>query len=236
MKIALLGYGKMGQMVHQLAKEAHHEVLFCLDQSPTAEETTAFKANGVEVVIDFTQPDVAAHHVAWAIAHQLPLVVGTTGWYQEAPRLQHLCAEKNGKIMVGTNFSPGVNLLFAFNRHLAKWFSDFPAYTPSIHEIHHLKKLDQPSGTALTLAKGLSEVAFPHTSVPPFPFPVTSERIGEVPGTHTITWKGPHDALHLTHEAFSRAGFASGALAAAQWLLHQKAGWYEVEEMYAFQS
>ncbi len=221
-------------MVHQLATEAGDEVLFCLDQSPTATDFTAFSEMGVEVIIDFTQPDVAAQHVARAIENQFPLVVGTTGWYHEAPRLQLMCEEKKGKIMVGTNFSPGVNLLFAFNRHLAQWFSKFPEYVPSIHEIHHLQKLDQPSGTALTLAQGLSAVAFPDHIVPPFPFPVTSERVGEVPGTHTITWKGPHDALHLTHEAFNRTGFASGALTAARWLLNQPKGWYRVEDMYAF--
>lgn len=224
MKIALIGYGKMGQMVSAAAQERHHEVVCIVDpmQSEGKIDSPAFRS--ADVAIDFSRPDVAMDAVRAALQQGVPVVSGTTGW-----DVQSLRAELRGKdhpgIIWSSNFSIGVNILFAVNGYLARLLHNTGGYTPSITEVHHVHKLDAPSGTAVTLREGLKA-----GSQEPIECPIESIREGEVPGIHEVRWESEADILSLRHEAKSRKGFALGAVMAAEWL-QGKRGWHTMTEV-----
>ncbi len=199
MRIALIGYGKMGHTIEQVAQERGHVIVFrgdvgwSVDQLPDA-----------DVAIEFTTPRTAEENVCKLLDRHLPVVSGTTGWNIEA--MQRKSQESGIGFLWASNFSLGVNLFFALNERLTELMHGYD-YQPSITEIHHIHKLDKPSGTAKTLAAAIGENV-----------PVESVREGEVAGIHTVRWDSPADTITITHEAKSRQGFALGAVLAAEWL------------------
>ena len=220
MKIALIGYGKMGHIIESIALERGHEIVCIIDKDNTEDFHSAAFASA-DVAIEFTTPQTAEANVlrAWAVG--VPVVSGTTGWNIEATRLEAI-RQKAG-LMWSSNYSIGVNLLFALNKQLAKFMEAYPNYTPHMTEVHHIHKLDAPSGTAKTLQEAIGEERLPVTDI-------ESIREGEVPGIHTITWDSEVDTITISHSAKSRKGFALGAVIAAEWM-RGKTGWHEFSEV-----
>ena len=220
MKIALIGYGKMGHIIESIAIERGHEIVCVIDKDNTEDFHSAAFASA-DVAIEFTTPQTAEANIlrAWAVG--VPVVSGTTGWNIEATRLEAI-RQKAG-LMWSSNYSIGVNLLFALNKQLAKFMEAYPNYTPHMTEVHHIHKLDAPSGTAKTLQEAIGEERLPVTDI-------ESIREGEVPGIHTITWDSEVDTITISHSAKSRKGFALGAVIAAEWM-KGKTGWHEFSEV-----
>lgn len=224
MKIALLGYGKMGKAIETIAQEEGDEIVMRLSSS-NAEELTAENLKQADVAIDFSRPDLAFHHIEQALQAGVPILSGTTGWLSRMPEAQALALAHEGAFLYAANFSVGVNLFFAVSRFLAERMATRPEYNVQIREIHHTRKLDAPSGTAIHLAEEVlsflpnktgwvnNKPAGPHDIV------IDSERIGETPGTHELTYTSAIDTLTLRHQAHSREGFARGALLAARWII-----------------
>ena len=220
MKIALIGYGKMGHIIESIAIERGHEIVCVIDKDNTEDFHSAAFASA-DVAIEFTTPQTAEANVlrAWAVG--VPVVSGTTGWNIEATRLEAI-RQKAG-LMWSSNYSIGVNRLFALNKQLAKFMEAYPNYTPHMTEVHHIHKLDAPSGTAKTLQEAIGEERLPVTDI-------ESIREGEVPGIHTITWDSEVDTITISHSAKSRKGFALGAVIAAEWM-KGKTGWHDFTEV-----
>ncbi|MFM7729949.1 MAG: 4-hydroxy-tetrahydrodipicolinate reductase [Flavobacteriales bacterium] len=236
MRVALLGYGKMGRAIEAVLKERGHEVALTVTQSnPLMNEAL----NGIDVAIEFSRPDQAASHIRTCLMAGCPIVVGTTGWYHEWEAIRSMCGERGGALFHATNFSIGVNMIFHINKQLAKMMAGFPAYSPSITEIHHTAKLDAPSGTAITLAEGIIE-NHPQTkswSLEANPggdiLAIDAQRIGEVPGTHIIRYHSDVDDIEIHHAAHHRGGFAQGAVSAAEFLIG-KQGIYSMQDLLGF--
>lgn len=221
MKIALLGYGKMGKAIEALAGE--HEIVLRIDQD-NAHELTPENLQKAEVAIEFSRPEAAFDNIRACLRAGIPVVSGTTGWLDRLPEIKDYLQVQNGAFLYASNFSVGVNLLFALNRVLARWMKEQPQYRPDIREVHHTEKLDAPSGTAITLAEDLiGELGnkkgwVNEETEDPALLPIRSERIAQTPGTHEITWRSAIDDLQISHTAHSREGFARGALMAAEWI------------------
>lgn len=208
MKIAILGYGKMGQAIEKIALERGHEIALKTDSKNPAEQSD-FSA--INVAIDFSTPDTAFTNISTALNNGVPVISGTTAWLNKLSEAENLAIKNNTAFLYASNFSIGVNLFFELNKKLAKLMKTQEQYTPSIKEIHHIHKVDSPSGTAITLAEELSkEVA------------IDSERTGEVPGTHIISYQSEIDSIEIKHEAHNRQGFALGAVLAAEWIQTKK--------------
>ena len=220
MKIALIGYGKMGHIIESIAIERGHEIVCVIDKDNVEDFNSAAFAS-VDVAIEFTTPQTAEANILRAWAAGVPVVSGTTGWNIEATRLEAI-RQKAG-LMWSSNYSIGVNLLFALNKQLAKFMEAYPNYTPHMTEVHHIHKLDAPSGTAKTLQEAIGEERLPVIDI-------ESIREGEVPGIHTITWDSEVDTITISHSAKSRKGFALGAVIAAEWM-KGKTGWHEFSEV-----
>ena len=199
MKIALIGYGKMGHMIEEIARERGHEIVARIDADD------AFELNGAEVAIEFTTPATAKENILRAWAQNVPVVCGSTGWDAASLIEEDKRIHERPMLIWKSNFSVGVNIFFELNKQLAAAMTNQPQYTPSIVETHHIHKLDKPSGTAKTLAEKI------HENVP-----IESIREGEVPGTHTVTWDSEEDTIVITHIAKGRRGFALGAVLAAE--------------------
>ena len=230
MKIALLGYGKMGQVIERIAKERGHEIV--LKKSRNASFEGLEKA---DVAIDFSIPNAAVDNISTCFENGIPVISGTTGWLEHYPKMVQLCEEKKGAFIYASNFSLGVNIFFELNEYLAKMMSQFTQYDTSIQEIHHTQKLDAPSGTAITLAESiinnsdysswaLDEAKNSDELV------INAERIPNVPGTHIITYQSAVDTIEIKHEAHSREGFALGAVVAAEWIFGKK-GVYTMKDV-----
>lgn len=238
MKIAIIGYGKMGHLIEEIAKERGHKIVCIIDADNTDDfDSHAFK--NADVAIEFTTPGTAVDNILASFAAEVPVVVGTTGWTNALPDIKDMCDKGRGTMMWAPNFSIGVNLFMAFNRYVAKVMNDFPEYTPSMTEIHHIHKLDHPSGTAITLAEEIVEEVTridkweepqPGKEMSRHSLPVDHVREGEIPGTHIIRWNSDVDIITLTHEAKSRRGFAMGAVKAAEWL-KGKRGFFSMGDM-----
>ena len=220
MKLALIGYGKMGHIIESIALERGHEIVCIIDKDNTEDFHSAAFASA-DVAIEFTTPQTAEANIlrAWAVG--VPVVSGTTGWNIEATKLEAI-RQKAG-LMWSSNYSIGVNLLFALNKQLAKFMEAYPNYTPHMTEVHHIHKLDAPSGTAKTLQEAIGEERLPVADI-------ESIREGEVPGMHTIIWDSEVDTITISHSAKSRKGFALGAVIAAEWM-KGKTGWHEFSEV-----
>lgn len=226
MKIALYGYGRMGRAIEAAATKRGHDVVLRVDSANVGTPPT-----GCDVAIEFSRPEHAVDNMRMCLAHGVPVVVGTTGWYDKLNEVRAMMSEHNGALLWASNFSIGVNLFFRLNKYCTQLMDSQAAYTARLDEIHHIHKLDAPSGTAITLARDIDLASQRYTGwaldpatppVTPGPLPIHSERTGEVPGTHSITWQSPEDRISITHEAFGRQGFATGAVVAAEWIKGRK--------------
>ena len=221
MNIALLGYGKMGKTIEIIAKQRGHQVVLIVDK-----DDSSYSFDDVDVAIDFSLPTAAVENISNCINHQIPVVSGTTGWLDRYAEMVSLCEEKNGTFLYASNFSLGVNIFFEINRQLAKLITGLPEYSVRIEEIHHTQKLDAPSGTAISLAEGIIE----HSSYSNWTMDadntedihISSKRIDDVPGTHTISYESEVDTIDIKHTAHSRKGFALGAVIAAEYIVDKK--------------
>ena len=235
MKIALIGYGKMGKLLERFAQERGHEICITIDADNASDiRSERFKeADALEHIYDAFEADV-------------PIVVGTTGWYDELAAVEQKCRAGNNTLLYASNFSVGVNVFFYVNKILARLMNSYPQYDVQVEEIHHTQKLDAPSGTAITIAEGIldglerkntwvNEVIGQQDDVivKPNELLIESHRIEEVPGTHTVIYSSEVDELEFKHTAHSRAGFALGAILAAEWL-HGKKGFYSIKDMFDF--
>ena len=239
MKIGLIGYGKMGKAIEAIALERGHSIAFTVNSERSI---SAVSLADADVAIEFSQPALAPVHIRACIAAGLPVVVGTTAWQEHLASIKALVAEQHGSLLYASNFSVGVNLLFQLNERMAQLFATQPDYTASIEEIHHVQKLDAPSGTAVTLADGIlannstystwicGEGQAPEPA--PHALSITAIREPEVPGTHHVRYTSEIDTLTLTHEAHSRKGFAQGAVIAAEFL-HGKTGLFTMRDVLA---
>lgn len=222
MKIALIGYGKMGHAIEALAAERGHAVTLKLDKDDVW--PTAMNA---DVAIEFTTPATAVDNMRRCLEAGVPVVCGTTGWYADYEKVVAECKARNGRLFTATNFSIGMNIMFALNERLASLMRGRDDYKVSISETHHIHKLDAPSGTALSLREQIVESGKrKEESVP-----IASFREGEVPGTHTVVYDSEIDTITLTHEAHSRKGLALGALLAAEFLATAKQGVYTMKDI-----
>ena len=223
MRIALVGYGKMGKAIEKIALSRGHEIVFRIN-SLNATDIENLSPENTDVVIEFTRPELAPGHLTTLIRNRLPVVCGTTAWQHAENRIYQLVKEENGSLVHASNFSPGVNIFFVLNEYLAKMMVNWPAYKASITEIHHTAKLDAPSGTAITLANGILEQRNDLTQwaegndAKEGTLPIYSIRQDPAPGTHTISYKSDIDDITISHEAHTREGFATGAIMAAEWI------------------
>lgn len=221
MKIALLGYGKMGKVIEKIAKERGHEII--LRKTST---TTYQGLENADVAIDFSIPDAAVPNISACLNAGIPIVCGTTGWLEHYDEIVMLCNKKNGAFLYGSNFSLGVNIFFELNAHLSKMMAKFNTYKVSMEEIHHTQKLDAPSGTAITLAKGIIEnsnyTSWTLDKAKPKEIHIDAKRIENVPGTHSVFYNSEVDLIEIKHVAHNRDGFAIGSVIAAEWIIGKK--------------
>jgi 4-hydroxy-tetrahydrodipicolinate reductase len=218
MKIALLGYGRMGQAIERIALERGHEIVLRKNENDTYDGLEM-----ADVAIDFSVPTAAVTNITTALNAGIPIISGTTGWLEDYDIMVKLCQEKNGAFIYGSNFSLGVNLFFRLNEILAKMMAKFPQYKVGMEEIHHTKKLDAPSGTAISLAKGVIEYSdyssWALENAKPDEILIDAKRIENVPGTHSVFYNSTVDTIEIKHTAHNREGFALGAVMAAEWLI-----------------
>ena len=249
MKIALLGYGKMGKIIEKIALSRKHEIVLTISHE-TLHELTPENLQKADVVIEFTTPASVLDNIKHCFNAGVPVVVGTTGWYEQLNEVKQLCEKSNNSLLYASNFSVGVNVFFHVNKLLAKVMNRYPYYEVQVEEIHHLQKLDSPSGTAITIADGIinntdgknewvnvltTDDQEDDGSVAPNQLLIESLRIDSVPGTHTVIYDSEVDSIEFKHTAHNRNGFALGAVLAAEWL-HDKKGFYSVEAMFDFNS
>lgn len=226
----------MGHLIEEIAKERGHKIVCIIDADNTSDfDTPEFKS--ADVAIEFTTPGSAVDSTLASFAAGVPVVVGTTGWTDSLPDIKDMCEKGRGTMLFASNFSIGVNIFRAVNKYLASVMNDFPEYTPSMTEIHHIHKLDHPSGTAVTLAGDIVQSMAridrweePGKVPDKHALQVNHVREGEVPGTHVITWDSPVDSITIRHEAKNRVGFAFGAVRAAEWLKGRK-GFFTIADM-----
>lgn len=228
MNILLLGYGKMGKTIEQIALERGHQIAGRID----ADNYTDLENLGpdeVDVVIEFSSPESAVDNITYCLKRGWPVVCGTTGWLSHRAEIEAMCRETKGAFFYASNYSIGVNLFFRLNKTLAQFMHNYPSYHVSMTEIHHIEKKDAPSGTAITLAEGILEqlptkqrwVSSEAGNGPDTgndAIEIASLREGNVPGTHTVRYESDVDRIEITHQAHSRQGFAVGAVVAAEWL------------------
>ena len=237
MRIALLGYGKMGKMIERIAVSRGHQVVLVVDLDNRA-DCSVEQLRQADVAIEFTTPAVAVDNYTWCMDAGVPVVSGTTGWLDRWEEVVGYCREKGGGFFYASNFSIGVNIFFRLNKYLAKMMDNFRDYKIFIEETHHIHKLDAPSGTAITLAEGIIKNHSAYRSWKLYQgeelgedvLPVAAKRIGEVPGIHGVTYKSAVDEIEIRHSAFSREGFAQGAVFAAEFLFGKK-GVYGMDDL-----
>ena len=219
MKIALLGYGKMGKTIEQIAIQRGHQIVLKVDKDDRDYDITK-----ADVAIDFSIPSVAFGNISNCINNQIPVISGTTGWLEDYNKAVTLCKEKQGAFIYASNFSLGVNIFFELNKTLARMMTNLKQYKVSLEEIHHTQKLDAPSGTAITLA---NDIIAEHSNYKQWKLEesdkdsinITAKRIDDIPGTHTITYESEVDTINIEHVAHNRQGFALGAVVAAEWIM-----------------
>lgn len=238
MKIALVGYGKMGKAIEQIARERGHEIVSIIDINNSQDfASEAFRS--ADVAIEFTSPSTAYGNYLKCFEAGVPVVSGTTGWLDKMPEIKRLCAEEGKTFFYASNFSIGVNIFFAVNKYLAKIMNHFPSYDVRMTEVHHVHKLDAPSGTAITLAEGILENIDRkerwtlNKAEQPTDLPIQAIREGEVPGIHEIVYESDADKISIKHDAKSRAGFALGAVLAAEFTAGKK-GFLGMNDLFHF--
>ncbi|WMJ74763.1 4-hydroxy-tetrahydrodipicolinate reductase [Cytophagaceae bacterium ABcell3] len=227
MRIMLIGYGKMGKTIEQIALKRGHTIPHIIDVSNN-DELKNIDGSMVDAAIEFTQPESAFNNIKHCIENNIPIVSGTTGWLDRKSEIEQLCKEKNGAFFYASNYSVGVNLFFHLNKVLAKIMNNYPQYDVSMEEIHHTEKKDAPSGTAITLAEGLlsqydkKDQWVNEEKGKENELPIVSKRIENVPGTHTVFYNSEVDSIEIKHTAHSRHGFAEGSVVAAEWIQGKK--------------
>ncbi len=234
MNIALLGYGKMGHAIERFARQRGHKIVAIIDRDNLSDfDSTEFLS--ADVAIEFTSPDSAVDNYRRCFDRGIKVVSGSTGWRSQATEVEKMCKLAGGTLLWSSNYSVGVNIFFALNSYLAAVMKHFRQYSPSIKEIHHIHKLDHPSGTAITLARDViahSDVLDAWSETPADgKLLIEHEREGEVPGTHIVTWDSPVDTITIEHRAKSRDGFALGAVMAAEWASTRR-GVLSLDDMY----
>jgi 4-hydroxy-tetrahydrodipicolinate reductase len=230
----------MGHEIEKIAKERGHEVVLTLDALINPQDFTTENLKKAEVVIEFTRPDAAFDNYLKCFEAGVPVVSGTTGWLDKMPEIQRLCKEDGKTMFYASNFSVGVNIFFRLNKFLAKIMNGFENYDVEMQEIHHIHKLDKPSGTAITIAEGILENfsrktgwSIEEKSSPEKIF-IDVLREGEVPGTHSVKYFSEVDDLEIKHTAHSRKGLALGAVLAAEFLKGKPSGFYGMDDMLKF--
>lgn len=241
MKIALIGYGKMGKMIESIIKEnGNHEIVF-IATSKNIKELTPSHFTSCDVVIDFSIPSAVIENTKMVLSAGKPLIIGTTGWYDKMEELKNLSKLRNGCIVYGSNFSTGVNLFFMLNDFLAKVMKTQKKYHVFIEETHHTQKKDSPSGTAITLANSILEnrkwlkewtnsTELTDEDADETKLAIISNRVGDAIGEHVVTYYSENDSIQIAHEAFDRKGFSEGSIVAAEWALNKK-GFYSFREV-----
>jgi 4-hydroxy-tetrahydrodipicolinate reductase len=248
MKIALLGYGKMGKIIEQIALQRQHQIVLKIDRD-NLHEATPENLKQADVAIEFSTPSSVLSNIDRCFEAGVPIVIGTTGWYEQLDGVKEKCLAGNHALLYGSNYSVGVNIFFHVNRILAKVMNNYPYYDVQVEEIHHTQKLDAPSGTAITIAEGIldgldakqkwknvvvSDDAEPtEDTVAGDELLIESLRIENVPGTHTVMYDSEIDTIEFKHTAHNRNGFALGAVLAAEWLKDKK-GFFPVTDMFTF--
>jgi 4-hydroxy-tetrahydrodipicolinate reductase len=221
MKIALLGYGRMGKSIEKIALQRGHEIVLKVD-----EYSGSYDISVADIAIDFSVPSVAYSNISNCLINNVPVISGTTGWLDKYGAITALCKKHNGAFIYASNFSLGVAIFFELNEYLAKMMGSLSQYEISMEEIHHTKKLDEPSGTAISLAEGIIK----HTSKQNWALnvtndaleiPIVSKRISDTPGTHSIEYISEVDSIEIKHTAHNREGFALGAVVASEWLVNK---------------
>lgn len=238
MNILILGYGKMGKAIEEIALDRGHAAPHKININ----NTNALKfidPKSVDVAIEFSQPDAAYDNLLYCIENSIPVVSGTTGWLDRKPEIERICIEKNGAFFYASNFSLGVNLFFRLNKYLAGLMKGQQDYVTELVEIHHTEKLDSPSGTAITLAEGIMDENHKFSSwkndaeVEKGVLPIVSLREKNVPGTHLVKYKSEIDEIEIKHTAHSRTGFALGAVLVAEWIIG-KNGVFNMDDFLGF--
>ena len=222
MKIALVGYGRMGKIIDEIALKRGHEVVARLKETPTAENL-----NNPDVVIEFSLPEVAFDNIKACLENKIPVICGTTGWLERKSEVEQLAVENETAFLYGSNFSLGVNLFFALNEKLAGLMKNIDEYSCQLEEIHHIHKLDAPSGTAISLAEGIIKNnnkfdAWKLEETQEKQLGIFAIRENEVPGTHSVYYRSEVDEIEIKHTAYNRNGFALGAIVAAEWIKDKK--------------
>lgn len=222
MKIALFGYGKMGKVIDKIAKNRGHKIIYRID-----ENSINYDLKKVDVAIDFSTPKAAFSNINMALENSIPIISGTTGWLDNYNKAVKLCNEKNGAFLYASNFSLGVNIFFEINRQLAKIMNNHPEYLIKMKEIHHIEKIDAPSGTAITLAESIiKETDYQKWSLnkdfKENEISIEAQRLSDKTGTHEVIYKSDIDEIKIKHAAVNREGFGLGAVVAAEWLVGKK--------------
>jgi 4-hydroxy-tetrahydrodipicolinate reductase len=232
MKIALFGYGKMGKEIEQIALQRGHEIVLKINEGEQYDISIA------DIAIDFSVPNAALSNIVSCFKNNVPVISGTTGWLDDFDKAIDVCKENNGSFIYASNFSIGVNIFFELNKQLAKMMSSQKEYSINLEEIHHTKKLDTPSGTAITLAEGIInntskrdwQLKERQTQINAETILIEAKRVPDVPGTHIISYESQIDSIEIKHTAHNRKGFALGAIIAAEWLNH-KIGIYTMKDV-----
>lgn len=235
MKIVLLGYGKMGKEIEKIALDRKHEIVLKVDET-NANSITKEDLKKGDVAIEFSTPHTVINNIYKCLDAQLPIVVGTTGWYEQFEKIKNDCVTKKSSLFYATNFSIGVNLFFKVNKYLAEIMNNYPDYDVSMEEIHHIHKLDKPSGTAITLAEQIIQKidrknGWSIDKQNPDTLFIKDLREGEVPGTHIIKYSSPIDDIEIMHKAHNRKGFALGAVLAAEFMHTKKEGIFTMSDL-----
>ena len=230
MKIALLGYGKMGKAIENIALERGHSIVLKIN-----DDIDNYNIKTADVAIDFSIPEAAVKNISNCLKNGVPIISGTTGWLKNYNDMVALAKERDGAFIYASNFSLGVNIFFELNKQLAKMMSNLSQYNVDIEEIHHTQKLDAPSGTAITLAEGIianttNESWSLGKTNEANTIPIESKRIEAVPGTHFVNYKSNVDTISISHTAHNRQGFALGAVIAAEWIIG-KAGVFTMNDV-----
>lgn len=238
MKIALIGYGKMGHAIEEIALQRGHEIVLRITDE-NLEEFNKQNIQRADVAIEFTNPHSAVKNIVFCLNENVPVVCGTTGWLDQLKTVEEKCKEVNGAFLYASNFSVGVNIFFELNKKLAALLKPHPSYRVAIEEIHHTQKKDAPSGTAITLAEQIIEVSdeknkwVNNDTINKNELSIISKRIDEVPGTHSVKYSSSVDDIEIIHTAHNRKGFAEGAVLAAEFLKGKK-GIYSMKEVLGF--
>ncbi len=229
MNILILGYGKMGKIIGEIAESRGHSLAGKINID-NREELDTLESSTIDVAIEFSQPEAAVENISWAMTRGIPVVSGTTGWLFRKAEIEKLTAAQNGAFFYASNYSIGVNIFFKVNEFLAKLMNETTGYNASLEEIHHTEKKDAPSGTAITLAEGILNNSdslknwhlVGQSPEPEQSLPITAKRIDPAPGTHIIRYSSAIDEIEISHTAHSRQGFALGAVLVAEWIQGRK--------------